>query len=92
MLNILFADLAVVMAANSGALMGSQLLRGDDAPLYRRGFKICVCLVSLGLLVSILQHLQYRLSNRRIQGRTKEEQIDIEAGKQGLQISRLYTI
>jgi hypothetical protein len=92
MLNILFADLTVVMAANSGALMGSQLLRGDDAPLYRRGFKICVCLVSLGLLVSILQHLQYRLSNRRIQGRTKEEQIDIEAGKQGLQISRLYTI
>jgi hypothetical protein len=92
MLNILFADLTVVMAANSGALMGSQLLRGDDAPLYRRGFKICVCLVSLGLLVSILQHLQYRLSNRRIQSRTKEEQIDIEAGKQGLQISRLYTI
>jgi hypothetical protein len=80
------------MAANSGALMGSQLLRGDDAPLYRRGFKICVCLVSLGLLVSILQHLQYRLSNRRIQGRTKEEQIDIEADKQGLQTPGLYTI
>lgn len=80
------------MAANSGALMGSQLLRGDDAPLYRRGFKICVCLVSLGLLVSTLQHLQYRLSNRRIQSRLKYEQNDIEADKQGLQTPRLYTI
>ena len=72
--------------------MGSQLLRGDDAPLYRRGFKICVCLVSLGLLVSILQHLQYRLSNRRIQSRMKDEQTDIEADKQVAQKPRLYTV
>jgi hypothetical protein len=54
------------MSANTGALIGSQLLRGDDAPLYRRGFKVCVALVSLGLLTSIGQHVQYRLSNRRI--------------------------
>lgn len=53
------------MAANSGGLIGSQLLRGDDAPLYRRGFKVCVGLVSFGLFVAILQHLQYRLTNRR---------------------------
>jgi hypothetical protein len=82
----------VVMAANSGALMGSQLLRGDDAPLYKRGFKICVCLVSLGLLVSILQHLQYRLSNRRVQGREADEGNDVEADNQAAQRPKLYTI
>ncbi|WVF71807.1 hypothetical protein IAT40_006615 [Kwoniella sp. CBS 6097] len=54
-----------IMAANSGALVGSQLLRGDDAPLYRRGFKVCVVLVSCSLLVAILQHVQYRISNAR---------------------------
>ncbi|WWC69063.1 uncharacterized protein I206_102999 [Kwoniella pini CBS 10737] len=64
-----------IMAANSGALVGSQLLRGDDAPLYRRGFKVCLCLVSLGLFVAILQHLQYRLSNRRI-NQLKENRVE----------------
>jgi hypothetical protein len=54
------------MAANSGGLVGSQLLRGADSPLYRRGFKVCVALVSLGLLTAIVQHIQYRLSNRRL--------------------------
>lgn len=57
------------MAANSGGLIGSQLLRGDDAPLYRRGFRVCVGLVSFGLLAAVLQHLQYRLTNRRNQKR-----------------------
>ncbi|WVQ99096.1 hypothetical protein IAU59_006228 [Kwoniella sp. CBS 9459] len=54
-----------IMAANTGALVGSQLLRGDDAPLYRRGFKVCVGLVSFSLLFAILQHVQYRVSNAR---------------------------
>lgn len=54
-----------VMAANGGALVGSQLLRADDAPTYRRGFKVCVALASFGLLTAILQHVQYRLSNVR---------------------------
>lgn len=61
------ADPVVIMAANSGALVGSQLLRGDDAPLYRRGFRVCVGLMSFALFVGILQHIQYRLSNRRIE-------------------------
>jgi hypothetical protein len=65
------------MAANSGGLVGSQLLRGDDAPLYKRGFKVCVCLVSFALAVAILQHVQYRLSNRRL---AKKEEADVEGG------------
>lgn len=80
------------MAANSGALVGSQLLRGDDSPLYRRGFKICVCLVSLALLVSILQHLQYRLSNQNIRASRKAEANDLEAEKPEGEERRLYTI
>lgn len=64
------------MAANSGGLVGSQLLRGDDAPLYRRGFRVCVCLLSFALGVGILQHIQYRLSNRRLE---KRAGVDVEA-------------
>lgn len=64
------------MAANSGGLVGSQLLRGDDAPLYRRGFRVCVGLMSFALAVGILQHIQYRLSNKRLE---KQKQGDIEA-------------
>jgi hypothetical protein len=63
------------MAANSGGLVGSQLLRGDDAPLYRRGFKVCVALMAFALGVGILQHIQYRLSNKRLD---KQEQGDVE--------------
>ncbi|KAL1408073.1 hypothetical protein Q8F55_004871 [Vanrija albida] len=54
-----------IMAANCGALVGSQLLRQGDAPTYPIGFRVCVCLVSFGFGTAILQHLQYRWSNRR---------------------------
>jgi hypothetical protein len=61
------------MSANTGALIGSQLLRGDDAPLYRRGFRVCVGMMSFGLAVAIAQHLQYRLTNRRLARKVEEE-------------------
>ena len=70
--------MSVIMAANSGGLVGSQLLRGDDAPLYRRGFIVCVCLLSFALAVSILQHFQYRLTNRRL---AKIEEVDVEVSR-----------
>jgi hypothetical protein len=81
------------MAANSGALVGSQLLRGDDAPLYRRGFKVCVGLASLGLLVAILQHIQYRFSNRTMLKRRGDlNEKDAEASEpRGAEV-RLYTL
>lgn len=78
------------MAANSGALVGSQLLRGDDSPLYRRGFKICVALASLGLATAIGQHIQYRLSNRRLDRRAALEQSDEE--KDETSNARRFTI
>lgn len=57
--------------------MGSQLLRGKDAPLYKTGFRVCVALVSFGLLVGILQHLQYRYSNRK----AERQRDDLEESK-----------
>ncbi|TXT13264.1 hypothetical protein VHUM_00631 [Vanrija humicola] len=61
-----------IMAANCGALVGSQLLRKDDAPLYPIGFRVCVCLVSFGFGVSIFQHFQYKRSNQRNEARVVE--------------------
>ncbi|GAA6004337.1 uncharacterized protein JCM10292_001431 [Rhodotorula paludigena] len=69
-----------VSAANTGAAIGSQLLRKDDAPLYRRGFRVCVALVSFGLLTAICQHVQYRWSNRRLDQERQELSIDSEKG------------
>jgi len=57
-----------VMAANTGAAVGSQLLRSGDTD-YHKGFRACVGLVSAGLLVAICQHVQYRWSNRRLRSR-----------------------
>lgn len=68
------------MAANTGGLVGSQLLRGDDAPLYNRGFKVCVGLMSLALATAIAQHIQYRLSNRRLAKAVRDEEGLMVAG------------
>jgi MFS family permease len=54
-----------VMSANTGAAVGSQILRSGDTG-YRKGFRACVGIVSAGLLVAVCQHVQYRLSNRRL--------------------------
>ncbi len=61
-----------VMSANTGAAVGSQILRSGDAG-YRKGFKACVGVVSAALLVAIAQHVQYRLSNRRLRKRAAQE-------------------
>lgn len=57
------------MASNVGALVGSQLLRGNDAPRYPIGFRVGVCLVAFGTGMAVAQHLQYRWSNRKNRGR-----------------------
>lgn len=54
-----------VMAANLGGLVGSQILRSEDAPTYHVGFRVCVSLVAFGTAMSIAQHFQYRWSNNR---------------------------
>lgn len=54
-----------IMAANLGGLVGSQILRANDAPRYPIGFRVCVCLIAVGLAAAIGQHFQYRWSNRK---------------------------
>lgn len=62
-----------IMSANTGAVIGSQMMRKSDAPLYRIGFRACIALVAFGNVVAIGQHLQYRWSNRRNERKTREE-------------------
>lgn len=66
------------MCSNVGGLVGSNVLRGDDAPLYRTGFRVCVVLVSVGLLIGICQHLQYRWSNRKIEQQRQADPESVE--------------
>lgn len=72
-----------VMSANTGAAVGSQLLRKGDAPTYHIGFRACVGLVSFGLAVAIFQHVQYRWSNKKIeekhaaQGETRDDGLEV---------------
>ncbi|KAE8541474.1 hypothetical protein D1P53_002835 [Cryptococcus gattii VGV] len=54
-----------IMAANLGGLVGSQLLRANDAPTYPIGFRVTVCLAAFGNACVIFQHFQYRWSNKR---------------------------
>ncbi|GAA5897685.1 hypothetical protein JCM6882_000068 [Rhodosporidiobolus microsporus] len=83
-----------VMAANCGAAVGSQLLRADDAPLYRRGFRVSVALTAFGLAVAIAQHVQYRLSNRRLAAQREALGIDAEKADKGLssEVRKPYVI
>ncbi|BGP19086.1 hypothetical protein JCM10213v2_007173 [Rhodosporidiobolus nylandii] len=72
-----------IMAANCGAAVGSQILRADDAPTYHRGFRVCVALSSFGLLLAILQHIQYRVSNRRLAAQREALRVDAELADKG---------
>ncbi|GAA5826393.1 hypothetical protein JCM11251_002348 [Rhodosporidiobolus azoricus] len=73
-----------VMAANCGAAVGSQILRKDDSPLYRRGFRVSVAVASFGLACVIAQHVQYRLSNKRLERQREALGIDAEKADKGL--------
>ncbi|KAK4052702.1 hypothetical protein OIV83_001989 [Microbotryomycetes sp. JL201] len=66
----------MIMAANGAAAIGPQIMRGKDAPLYKNGLMASVILVSSSLGIAILQHVQYRLSNARL------DKVRAEAGEQ----------
>ncbi|KAK4057507.1 hypothetical protein OIO90_001576 [Microbotryomycetes sp. JL221] len=57
----------MIMSANGAAALGPQIMRGNDAPKYKRGLTAAAVLVSGALLFAILQHLQYRWSNSRLE-------------------------
>jgi hypothetical protein len=59
-----------VMAANCAGIVGGQLFRSEDAPLYVKGWNIVVGLSTVGVVLSILANIQYYLGNRRQLSRT----------------------
>jgi hypothetical protein len=55
-----------VMSANCAGIVGSQLFQAKDAPNYRTGWTVIVCLLSLGIVFATFNIIQYRISNKRI--------------------------
>lgn len=63
----------MVMAANAAGIIGSQLFRGNDKPLYAKGWTAILVVVSVGLVTSVFANVQYFFLNRRqkrVGGRT----------------------
>ncbi|PKS08198.1 hypothetical protein jhhlp_005474 [Lomentospora prolificans] len=54
-----------IMAANSSSLVGKQIFRSEDSPVYRRAWLQIVCLSSAAVIFSVLANLQYYLGNGR---------------------------
>lgn len=55
----------MIMAANCSGIIGSQLFRSDDAPVYKRGWSVIVALTSVALVFAAIANVQYRMANRR---------------------------
>jgi MFS transporter, ACS family, DAL5 transporter family protein len=54
-----------IMAANCGGIVGKQIFREEDAPVYRQGWRLVVILTSVAALCSLLANLQYYFGNGR---------------------------
>lgn len=55
-----------IMSANCSGIVGSQLFQAKDAPKYRTGWTVIVCLVSAGTAFATFNIVQYWISNKRI--------------------------
>ena len=54
-----------IMSANTAGIIGSQLFRSQDAPLYRGGWTAILSLVSVSLVMSIAANVQYYMLNEK---------------------------
>ncbi|KAH7008519.1 major facilitator superfamily domain-containing protein [Ilyonectria destructans] len=55
----------MIMSANTGGIIGSQLFQAKDGPLYPVGWSVILGLVTLGVICSFLANLQYFALNGR---------------------------
>lgn len=55
----------MIMSANTGGIIGSQLFQVEDGPLYPIGWSVILGLVTLGVICSFLANLQYFVLNGR---------------------------
>ena len=47
-----------IMCANLAGIIGNQLFRSEDAPLYRTGWTVILALVSFAFLASLVANIQ----------------------------------
>ncbi|PNH53602.1 hypothetical protein VD0003_g3851 [Verticillium dahliae] len=52
-----------IMAANCSGIIGKQLFRSEDAPLYRTGFSVIAGLSAAAFVLSIVANVQYYFLN-----------------------------
>ncbi|KAH8669142.1 major facilitator superfamily domain-containing protein [Xylariales sp. PMI_506] len=55
-----------VMSAISGLMVGTQYYQSGDSPLYTRGLRTQIIMVSIGILFACLQMVIYIIHNRRV--------------------------
>jgi hypothetical protein len=55
-----------IMFANCSGIVGSQLFQAKDAPKYRTGWTIVVCLISTAIVFATSNVIRYWISNKRI--------------------------
>ncbi|KAK1766601.1 major facilitator superfamily domain-containing protein [Phialemonium atrogriseum] len=63
-----------VMSAISGLMVGTQYYQGGDSPLYTKGLRTQIIMVSVGIVFAALQIVVYVVHNRRVaQGKHQEK-------------------
>lgn len=54
-----------IMVGNFAGIVGSQIFREADRPLYRAGWSVSVGVLSAAVAFGLLANFQYRYLNRR---------------------------
>ncbi|KAL7914349.1 MFS general substrate transporter [Trichoderma velutinum] len=63
-----------VMSAISGLMAGAQYFQADDKPLYSKGLRIMIIMVSIGIASAIVQIIVYVRHNQRVaEGKSQRE-------------------
>jgi hypothetical protein len=69
-----------IMSANCSGIVGSQLFQAKDAPHYRTGWTVIVCLISFAISLAIFNVVQYWVSNKKLDKRRANAIGDNEEG------------
>lgn len=87
-----------IMFGNLAGVVGGQIFRAKDRPLYLSGWTVCVSLISIAILCCLVAIVQYRLSNRRLRKDKVAEldsfggalEVEAREGGQTINDARLY--
>ncbi|KAL1302327.1 hypothetical protein AAFC00_002737 [Neodothiora populina] len=73
-----------VMSANLGGIVGAQIFQAEDAPHYKTGWTVIVCLISVAIVMNLFNNVQYRLSNRALAKAEANDALDEKVEGQAL--------